>query len=253
LRVAGVDEVGVGPLAGPVVAAAVVLPKGCIIDGVRDSKKLTPRRREELAIEIRRLALGSEIGVADISEIDRLNIYHAALLAMRRAIEALSEPPDHVLCDARTIPGITCPQQAIIRGDTLSQSIAAASIIAKVHRDALMMEYDRIYPEYGFARHKGYPTAEHQQALARYGPCPLHRTSFASVSEFSGLASMEFYQLKADLAQPGPDHGIDSIKDSMNRLLPGMTSGESRRIRAFYHKTRSRSARQLKEGKRLFS
>ena len=189
LRVAGVDEVGVGPLAGPVVAAAVVLPEGCIIDGVRDSKKLTPRRREELAIEIRRLALGAEIGVADISEIDRLNIYHAALLAMRRAVEALSKPPDHVLCDARTIPGITCPQQAIIRGDTLSQSIAAASIIAKVYRDALMIEYDRLYPKYGFARHKGYPTAEHRQALARYGPCPLHRTSFAGIKEGKRLFS----------------------------------------------------------------
>jgi ribonuclease HII len=189
LRVAGVDEVGVGPLAGPVVAAAVVLPEGCIINGVRDSKKLTPRRREELAIEIRRLALGAEIGVADISEIDRLNIYHAALLAMRRAVEALSKPPDHVLCDARTIPGIECPQQAIIRGDTLSQSIAAASIIAKVYRDALMIEYDRLYPKYGFARHKGYPTAEHRQALARYGPCPLHRTSFAGIKEGKRLFS----------------------------------------------------------------
>ena len=182
-RVAGVDEVGVGPLAGPVVAAAVILPVRCVIDGVRDSKKLTARRREQLALEIRRCAIAVGIGAADIAEIDQLNIYHAALLAMRRAIEALQEPPDYVLCDARTIPGIGCPQKAIIRGDSLSHSIAAASIIAKVHRDALMLAYDPVYPDYGFARHKGYPTEEHRQALARCGPCPLHRASFAGVKE----------------------------------------------------------------------
>lgn len=186
-RVAGVDEVGVGPLAGPVIAAAVILPVRCVIEGVRDSKKLTARRRELLAREIRRHAVGVGIGAADIAEINRLNIYHAALLAMRRAIEALAEPPDYVLCDARTIPGIGCPQKAIIRGDCLSHSIAAASIIAKVHRDALMMAYDPVYPDYGFARHKGYPTAEHRQALARCGPCPLHRADFAGVKERRSL------------------------------------------------------------------
>ncbi len=181
--IAGVDEAGVGPLAGPVVAAAVVLPKTFRERGVDDSKRVTPAERERLADRIRDAALGVGIGVVDVEDIDRLNIYHAALLAMRRAVEALPLTPDHVLVDARTIPGITVPQTPIIKGDQRSYSIAAASIVAKVTRDALMAELDRQYPVYGFARHMGYGTAEHQAAIKRFGPCPIHRRSFSPVRQ----------------------------------------------------------------------
>jgi ribonuclease HII len=177
-RIAGVDEAGVGPLAGPVVAAAVVVPPDTFIDGVDDSKRLDPSRREELAIEIRAAASGIGVGIAGVEEIDQLNIYQAALLAMRRAVDALPEPPQHVLVDARTIPGVTAPQNTFNKGDGINFSIAAASIIAKTHRDGLLLELDRAYPGYGFAHHKGYGTREHQEALRRLGPCPAHRTSY---------------------------------------------------------------------------
>lgn len=181
--VAGVDEVGVGPLAGPVVAAAVVLPEGVHERGVDDSKRLRPRQREDVAARIGAAALAVSIGVAEVEEIDRLNVYHATLLAMRRAVEALAVTPERVLVDARTIPGIEPPQTAMVRGDQKSYSIAAASVIAKVRRDALMRELDRLYPVYGFGRHMGYGTAAHLAALARHGPCPAHRRSFAPVRQ----------------------------------------------------------------------
>ncbi|HSL82653.1 MAG TPA: ribonuclease HII, partial [Thermoanaerobaculia bacterium] len=157
-RIAGVDEAGVGPLAGPVVAAAVVFPPGAELAGVDDSKLLSPERREELAEEIRSRAAVA-VGLAEVGEIDRLNVYHAALLAMRRAVEALPEPPEHLLVDAREVPEVPCPQNRFDKGDGINFSIAAASIVAKTHRDRLMAELDRRHPEYGFARHKGYGTA----------------------------------------------------------------------------------------------
>ena len=182
-RVAGVDEAGVGPLAGPVVAAAVVFAPGAALRGVDDSKRLTPTRRTALEAEIRALALGVGVGIVDVSDIDRLNIYRAALEAMRRAVLALPVSPDHVVVDARRIPDITPPQTALVHGDARSFSIAAASIVAKVTRDRLMHDLDARYPEYGFRDHMGYGTPQHLAAINRHGPCPAHRRSFAPVRE----------------------------------------------------------------------
>ncbi len=181
-HVAGVDEVGMGPLAGPVVAAAVVLRRGARIEGLADSKALSPGRREGLAREIRRRASGVGIGTSSPEEIDRLAIHRAAFLAMRRALAALASlVPGYLLVDGREIPDLALPQSAFPHGDSFVASIAAASIVAKVHRDSLMRDYDAVYPAYGFGRHMGYPTAEHLCALRAHGPCPLHRRSFAPV------------------------------------------------------------------------
>jgi ribonuclease HII len=180
-RVAGVDEVGRGPLAGPVVAAAVILDPGRRIAGLRDSKLLTEARRERLAEEIWAQAVAVGVGEVDPATIDRINILEATRLAMRQALARLAAPPQLVLIDAVRLSALGCPQRAIIKGDRRSASIAAASIIAKVHRDRLMAEWDRVYPGYGFAEHKGYATEAHQSALRRNGPCPLHRRSFRGV------------------------------------------------------------------------
>ena len=179
--VAGVDEVGVGPLAGPVVAAAVVLPCRARLAGLDDSKRLGRAARERLDGEIRRVARGIGIGWATPEEIDRLNVYHAGLLAMRRALEALPEPPEVVIVDARTIPDLAMPQERVVGGDARVASIAAASIVAKVYRDAWMRDLNRRHPEYGFVRNVGYATREHLRALAVRGPCPEHRLSYAPV------------------------------------------------------------------------
>ena len=189
-RIAGVDEVGVGPLAGPVVAGAVVFPCDARIRGVDDSKKLSSAARARLAEEIRARALAVSVGVVEVADIDRLNIYHAALEAMRRAVIGLGAVPDHLLVDARRVPGVRLPQLALVKGDARSFSIAAASIVAKVARDAMMVELDAIYPQYGFADHKGYGTRVHLDALERYGPCPAHRRSYAPVRQpvLPGLA-----------------------------------------------------------------
>ncbi len=186
-HIAGVDEAGVGPLAGPVVAGAVILPRDYKLRALNDSKKLDEATREQLAEQIKTDAVAWALGAAEVAEIDRLNIYHAGLLAMRRAVEGLKQPPDYVLVDARTIPSITQPQRGIIKGDTLSASIAAASILAKTARDALLLEYERQYPGYGFAAHKGYPTPEHFKALRERGALPIHRRSFRPVREALGL------------------------------------------------------------------
>jgi len=180
--VAGVDEAGVGPLAGPVVAAAVFFAPGSAALPLDDSKRLPAAARSRLAAAIRATAAGIGIGLADVGEIERLNIYHAALLAMRRAVEALPHPPDHVLVDARVIPGLSVPQEAIVGGDGRHYAIAAASILAKTHRDALMVELHHRHPRYGFDRHKGYGTAAHLAALRAHGPCPAHRRAFGPVA-----------------------------------------------------------------------
>ena len=176
--IAGVDEVGRGPLAGPVVAAAVILPSDYEITGLNDSKKLSEKRREAMDEIIRREAVSFGIGLISQDRIDEINILQATFEAMRLALEQLSPAPDMILADAVTIPGIETRQLPIIKGDTKSASIAAASIIAKVYRDHLMIEYDSLYPEYGFARNKGYGTKEHINALKEFGPTPLHRKSF---------------------------------------------------------------------------
>jgi ribonuclease HII len=183
--IAGVDEVGVGPLAGPLVAAAVVLPARVHLPGLDDSKQLTAEQRESLDAAIRRQALAVCIAELSSNEVDRLNTYRATLEAMRRAVTGLPEAPDHVLVDARAIPAISAPQTSIIRGDARDGSIAAASIVAKVYRDALMRELDARHPGYGFAQHKGYATREHVDALARLGPCPEHRKSFTRIAQLA--------------------------------------------------------------------
>jgi ribonuclease HII len=182
--VAGVDEVGVGPLAGPLVACAVVLPERVDLPGLDDSKRLPAPVRERLARSIRAQALGVALGCASPREIDELNVLRAGLEAMRRAVTGLALLPDHVLVDARTIPGIAPAQTALVRGDARDGSIAAASIVAKVYRDALMVLLDARHPGYGFARHKGYPTPDHVAALRALGPSPVHRRSFAPVAEW---------------------------------------------------------------------
>jgi ribonuclease HII len=180
-RLCGVDEAGRGPLAGPVVAAAVVLDPERPIIGLRDSKKLSAAQRERLADEIRGRALDWALGRAEADEIDRLNILQATLLAMRRAVESLRTPPQRVLVDGNRCPRLNVACEAVVRGDSTVPAISAASILAKVARDAAMQRLHATYPGYGFDGHKGYPTAAHLAALGRIGPCPEHRRSFGPV------------------------------------------------------------------------
>jgi len=186
--VAGVDEAGMAPLAGPVVAGAVILPRNYKLRGLNDSKKiLDEAKREELAVQIKQDAICWAVGFAEVEEIDTINIYHAGLLAMQRAFQGLSCVPNFVLVDARRIPNCSIPQRGIIHGDALSASIAAASIIAKTTRDRHMIELDAMYQGYGLATHKGYPTPEHCRRLIELGALPIHRRSFARVRQALGL------------------------------------------------------------------
>jgi len=189
--IAGIDEAGVGPMAGPVVAGAVVLPRDYKLRELDDSKRLDEATRERLAQRIKTDAVAWAVGFAEVEEIDELNIYHASLLAMRRAVESLKTTPDFILVDARTIPGCAAPQRGIVRGDSLSASIAAASIIAKTTRDAMMIEFDAQYPGYGFAEHKGYSTPQHFEALRGLGASPIHRRSYRPVREALGLEPVQ--------------------------------------------------------------
>ena len=177
-QIAGIDEAGRGALAGPVIAAAVILPTHCSIEGLRDSKQLSPKQRAHLFDEIHDVAVSVGIGSVDHQVIDRLNILEAALLAMREAVEKLTPSPDYVLVDGLHLPEVGIAGEAIPKGDRQSYSIAAASIIAKVTRDRLMIELDPIYPDYGFSRHKGYPTSQHRQAIAQFGASQIHRRTF---------------------------------------------------------------------------
>lgn len=182
-RVAGVDEAGRGPLAGPVVAAAVILPARCRLSGVDDSKQLTEAQRERLYAAIVARAVGVGIGSADAREIDALNILEATRLAMRRAVASLAPPPDYLLLDAVALPEAGLPFRPIVKGDALSCTIAAASIIAKVTRDRIMAAYHEEFPQYNFLSHKGYGTEDHLARLAAHGPCAIHRLTFAPVRE----------------------------------------------------------------------
>lgn len=176
--ICGVDEAGRGPLAGDVFAAAVILPEGYIPEGLNDSKKLSPKKRDKLFDEIKNNAISYDIATASVAEIEQYNILEASLLAMRRAIEKLYPKPDFALIDGNIARGFDIPSKAIIDGDALCPSIAAASILAKVARDRYCLEMDALYPMYGFASHKGYGTAKHRKAIEDYGPCPLHRSLF---------------------------------------------------------------------------
>jgi len=182
--IAGVDEAGRGPLAGPVVASAVILPEHIRLYGLDDSKKLSPAKRETLALQIKETAVSWSVSLATVCEIKWINIHWASVLAMKRAVKGLGVTPDYVLIDGRTyIDELRFPQRFLIGGDGLSASIAAASILAKVTRDHLMQVYHRIYPEYGFNKNKGYPTAAHLKSLSFLGPSPIHRTGFSPVKE----------------------------------------------------------------------
>lgn len=185
--VAGVDEAGRGPLAGPVVAAAVILPPECRIEGLRDSKKLSEARRESLVDIICTESLAWALGVCTPEEIDELNILQASMLAMRRAVQALSVVPQFVQVDGNRCPELPCPVEAIVGGDDIVPAISAASVLAKVHRDREMIRLHERYPQYGFAKHKGYPTAGHLAALAAHGITPVHRRSYAPVRKYAGI------------------------------------------------------------------
>ncbi|HEV8723476.1 MAG TPA: ribonuclease HII [Candidatus Binatia bacterium] len=229
--VAGIDEVGIGPLAGPVVAAAVVFPPGTELAGIDDSKRLDVDQRVKMEAVIRRTATAIGVGLAEVGEIDRLNIYHAALLAMRRAVEALSVKPDHLLIDARIIPDVSIPQNSFFKGDGINFSIAAASIIAKTHRDRLMEDLEKKYPGYGFAQHKGYGTAEHQNSIRELGPCPVHRMSFPFIRELCGGFSELFYELKQKLAVVDSAAGLRNFETNLKDFWPEMDEREQRKIR----------------------
>ena len=229
-RIAGLDEAGMGPLAGPVVAAAVVFPPNVEIAGIDDSKRLDGPTREQLAESIRKSA-SVGIGVVQVEEIDDLNIYQAGLEAMRRALAALPEEPQHLLVDARTVPGIDLPQNPFQKGDGLNYSIAAASIMAKTHRDALMDALDHEYPGYGLARHKGYATPEHQEAIRRLGPCAIHRRSFSFIRELCGEYSDLFYDLRRHLARVRSTPELHAIDEAIRESRERLSEVEHRKLR----------------------
>src|SRR3989440_8332471 len=211
--IAGVDEAGMAPLAGPVIAAACILPRNYKLRGLNDSKQILDESlRCELAKQIKGDAIAWAVGRAEVEEIDTINIYHAGLLAMRRAVEGLASQPDFILVDARRIPHCPTPQRGIIKGDALSASIAAASIIAKTTRDAIMTAFDAVHPGYNFKTHKGYPTPEHCRRLKELGATPIHRRSFARVREALGLDPIQdqLFDQQAEAAAPEKSLAADS-------------------------------------------
>jgi ribonuclease HII len=209
--IAGVDEAGRGPLAGPVVAAAAILPLGVEIPGLNDSKLLNPERREQLAVAIRRVALAIGVGEASHSEIDQVNIAVAGRLALRRAVEALSIEPDYVLVDGFAVPEMATPHEALVKGDRRSASIMAGAIIAKTTRDLHMRQMAELYPGYGFEVHYGYSTPTHARALRELGPCPLHRRSFnpVAVAEAVLTGDTEFLARMTDFVQDKTTDALD--------------------------------------------
>jgi ribonuclease HII len=229
--IAGVDEVGMGPMAGPVIAAAVVFRPHTELSGIDDSKRLDHEQREAAERAIRASAAGIGLGIAEVEEIDRINIYHAGLLAMRRAVEALPVTPQHVLVDARRIPGVDVPQNSFNKGDGINFSIAAASIIAKTHRDRLMDGLAREFPEYGFERHKGYCTPEHQDAIRRLGPCAIHRRSFTFIRELRGEYSPLFYDLKQRLDVTVEPAGLEALEQELEACCEALAEHEQRKLK----------------------
>jgi len=219
LRVAGVDEAGRGPLAGPVYAAAVILPDTGIPEGLTDSKKLTASRRDVLAVQIRQHALAWCVASASVEEIDTLNILQATMLAMRRACEGLAVMPDQILVDGNRVPkGLLAPAQAIVKGDATVAAISAASILAKTARDADCQRLHELYPRYGFDRHKGYGTAEHLQRLMQFGPSPAHRRSFAPVRD--ALAHSQIRVSQKNGQSHDATTGVSACADGQGTLTP---------------------------------
>lgn len=230
VHIAGVDEVGMGPLAGPVVAAAVVFPPNVEIDGVDDSKALDEQSRRLLDVEIRRKATGISIGLVEVDEIDRLNIYHAGIRAMRLAVSTLPIAPQHVLIDSRTIPDLPQPQNSFDKGDGINFSIAAASIVAKVYRDRLMVEMDAVYPGYGFKEHKGYATPFHQEAIRKLGPCAIHRRSFDYIREICGHYSECYYSLKHKGSEISARADIPAWEAQIKEAEPALSPMENKKL-----------------------
>ena len=228
--IAGVDEVGMGPLAGPVVAAAVVFPPSVEIQGIDDSKVLDEAARVRLNAEIRTKALAFAVGTVEVEEIDRINIYHAGLRAMRLAITNLPVTPQHVLVDSRTIPELNLPQNSFDKGDGINFSIAAASIVAKVYRDVLMTELDGLYPGYGFASHKGYATPEHQNAIREFGPCPIHRRSFDYIRELCGQYCDVYYSLKQEGYAATTREALASWEARVKAAVSGLSPNEVKKL-----------------------
>ncbi len=245
-HVAGVDEVGRGPLAGPVVAAAVVLPRELSFSGIDDSKKLTASRREELFDLIHRDAVAVGVGRVSESVIDEINILRATHRAMRVALEDLGLSPDHVLVDGDPIPDLAIEQTGIHRGDEKSAAIAAASIVAKVTRDRLLVEYDRLYSGYGFARHKGYGTPDHMAALARLGPCEIHRRSFSPVLSSGGGYSEEFVRFRKLMLDADTPEELDEIAGEVARTTKTLAPYELSKLRGLYKRSYARVRAGLK-------
>ena len=230
-HIAGVDEVGMGPLAGPVVAAAVVFPPGAEIEGVDDSKALDEEARMRLDKDIREKASAFAIGVVEVEEIDRINIYHAGIHAMQLALSNLPVTPQHILVDSRTVPGFAQPQNSFDKGDGINFSIACASIVAKVYRDRLMMELDSKYPGYGFASHKGYATPEHQRAIREFGPCPIHRRSFDYIRELRGEYCVLYYSLKEQGYACATRAELAVWEAAMKAAEPKLSFNENKKLR----------------------
>jgi ribonuclease HII len=235
-RVAGVDEVGVGPLAGPVVSAAIIFEPGSLLPGVNDSKKLAAAERSHLSKELMELAVSVGIGIATVAEIDKLNIYHASLLAMQRAVSDLKPEADYLLVDARRIPGVETPQEGLISGDARSFSIAAASIIAKTHRDQLMDDMGSVYPIYGFERHRGYPTPYHKDQIRKHGICPIHRKSFPVIAELTGSLSGNFLSLSHAVAKAVSPSQLDAVEAFLSPEASSLDPSERSRLRKLVHR-----------------
>jgi ribonuclease HII len=229
-NIAGVDEVGIGPLAGPVVAAAVIFPPETEIEGVDDSKALDHETRVRLDMEIRSKARAIGLGVIEVAEIDRINIYHAGIQAMKAALADLNTMPQHVLVDSRTIPGLPQPQNSFDKGDGINFSIAAASIVAKVYRDQLMTNLDEAYPGYGFSNHKGYATPEHQDAIRKLGPCPIHRKSFDYIREICGQYSDLYYGLKKQGAAAASREDLVTLTSSIQEAASVLSLNENKKL-----------------------
>lgn len=237
-HVAGVDEAGRGPLAGPVVAAAVILPQDCDLRGVDDSKKLSAQKREALFDVIRQEAVAVGVGRVDHEEIDRLNILEGTLEAMRRAVRDLGVRPDCVLVDGTHLPHCGCSERAIVDGDARSLSIAAASVIAKVTRDREMVALDAQHPGYGFADHKGYGTAQHLAALKRLGPCPVHRRSFRPVEEARRRGSDDFEVFREGIGQAGTPGALEGIGRAIGAASGALARDELVQLRRLYRERR---------------
>jgi ribonuclease HII len=228
--VAGVDEAGMGPLAGPVVAAAAILSPGQRFEGLDDSKRLDRQERERLAARVKAEVVAWSVGSASVADIAERDIYQAGLLAMRRAVEGLKPQPQHLLVDARTVPEVGIPQDGHVKGDARSLSIAAASVIAKTERDAWMARLDTEHPGYGFARHHGYGTPDHLEALRELGPCPEHRTSWQAVAEYCGEWSAAFYRLRDALEAVSDAAALDRWRRDSGRAAGELEPEELRRL-----------------------